>query len=109
MAALLCFRHNISELEQLSTTDVKCYWKDHKTSALQNYEPVPIHDTPCFKKMKLVGNCLKYEQTIISEEKGTQILNTLIAAAPGSAADKHRYLYKYIPNIDVGTYLSITL
>lgn len=44
------FRNSVSDLDTLSSTDMKCQWTKLKEPSLVQYKPVPINQFDCYKE-----------------------------------------------------------
>lgn len=75
-------RSDISSLEKLSSTDLKCYWTQAKKKVKEEYEARPLLETACF-----AGKVEKTEG--LSAEKQKECFEELIGICKNSALSLH--------------------
>lgn len=80
--SLFDFRNNVSSLEVLSSTDMKCMWKNKHKDSLSKYQPLPLEQHACFGKIE--------NNIDITEDLNAIITKLLIDRIPKSAFAKHR-------------------
>ena len=73
------------DLDDLSCTDKKCTWKSEQKKVLGNYEPAPLFNHECFKKIKL--DDVNSVQSAISQE--ITIKDLIASKLPNSAITQH--------------------
>lgn len=76
------------EFQELSSTDLKCYWKKEKQVALKEYEPIPIAATA--EVIKLASITTKSADILISPEEEEEFLQEICKVVPMCALAKHR-------------------
>ncbi|KAK4871471.1 hypothetical protein RN001_015595 [Aquatica leii] len=78
---LSCTRTTLDKLEPLSQTDISCAWSTQKSMTQQKYQPVPIAEMECIKKI------VAYD---VNNDIFTKIYDNLITSLPNSALSLHK-------------------
>lgn len=79
------FRKNLSELEDISKTQLSCIWTNTKDSVKEKYKATCITDMPCIKpKQGMAQVAVNLDDTL-----RRSILESFIKKLPNSAIAKH--------------------
>lgn len=79
------FRNDVSEFNVISQTDMKCVWAFKKQCVVENYNTLPLLETPCYKSVPSTS------KTELEPQLVNKFREMLEIACPQSALTKHKY------------------
>ena len=78
------FRKPVNDLEELSSTDVGCLWKNKKPKLETKYLPQPLKETECWKPV------MERRHITLSKEEAEEVRTIASTSVPICALSLHR-------------------